>query len=154
MGANKPNDATAQSTASTSTPAPPTTSGAAPALGASTTGPAPPPTSRLANKSLDEILTLWTTSLTSHQKNFNSLADKVSTWDKMLVANSDKISKLYSRTFQAERDTAEVERQLAAVEAQQAELDQWLKHYEGQVEDVIVRNGGTESGVDAERERT
>lgn len=123
-------------------------------LGASTTGPAPPPTSRLAAKSLDEILTLWTTSLSNHQKSFGNLATKISAWDRMLVENSDKISKLYSRTFQAERDTSEVERQLSSVEGQQKELESWLDHYERVVDEMVARSGGVESGVDSERERT
>ncbi|KAH0360809.1 hypothetical protein KCU65_g9158, partial [Aureobasidium melanogenum] len=121
---------------------------------ASTSGPAPPATSRLNSKSLDEIITLWTTSLSSHQKQFSNLATKIGSWDRMLVENSDKISKLYSRTFQAERDTAEVERQLASVEGQQEELSHWLDHYERVLNDMAAKAGGVDSGVDAERERT
>jgi nuclear pore complex protein Nup62 len=121
---------------------------------ASTSGPAPPAASRLNSKSLDEIITLWTTSLTSHQKQFSNLANKIGSWDRMLVENSDKISKLYSRTFQAERDTAEVERQLASVEGQQEELSHWLDHYERVLNDMAAKAGGVDSGVDAERERT
>ncbi|KAI5265597.1 hypothetical protein E4T47_08529 [Aureobasidium subglaciale] len=120
----------------------------------STSGPAPPATSRLNSKSLDEIITLWTTSLSSHQKQFSNLATKIGSWDRMLVENSDKISKLYSRTFQAERDTAEVERQLASVEGQQEELSHWLDHYERVLDDMAAKAGGVDSGVDAERERT
>ncbi|KAH0333678.1 hypothetical protein KCU81_g9763, partial [Aureobasidium melanogenum] len=121
---------------------------------ASTSGPAPPATSRLNSKSLDEIITLWTTSLSSHQKQFSNLATKIGSWDRMLVENSDKISKLYSRTFQAERDTAEVERQLTSVEGQQEELSHWLDHYERVLNDMAAKAGGVDSGVDAERERT
>ena len=122
--------------------------------GSSTSGPTPPATSRLNSKSLDEIITLWTTSLSSHQKQFSALATKIGSWDRMLVENSDKISKLYSRTFQAERDTAEVERQLASVEGQQEELSHWLDHYERVLDDMAAKAGGVDSGVDAERERT
>ncbi|CAD0047606.1 unnamed protein product [Aureobasidium pullulans] len=122
--------------------------------GSSTSGPTPPATSRLNSKSLDEIITLWTTSLSSHQKQFSTLATKIGSWDRMLVENSDKISKLYSRTFQAERDTAEVERQLASVEGQQEELSHWLDHYERVLDDMAAKAGGVDSGVDAERERT
>jgi hypothetical protein len=61
---------------------------------------------------------------------------------------------LYSRTFQAERDTAEVERQLASVEGQQEELSHWLDHYERVLNDMAAKAGGVDSGVDAERERT
>lgn len=82
------------------------------------------------------------------------MATKISVWDRQLVENTEKISKLYSRTFQAERDTAEVERQLTAVEGEQAELERYLDHYEKIVDDMTARNGGVEGGVDSERERT
>lgn len=76
----------------------------------------------------------------------------------MLVQNTDKISKLYSKAFQAERDAAEVEKQISAVEGEQEELEQWLNKYEGEVEALLQKVGandrnGTES-VDTERERT
>lgn len=74
------------------------------------------------------------------------------------MQNTDKISKLYSKTFQAERDAVEVEKQISAVEGEQEELEQWLNKYEGEVEALLQKVGandrnGTE-GVDAERERT
>ena len=75
----------------------------------------------------------------------------------MLVENSDKISKLYSRTFQAERDAAEVERQLTTVENQQDELSLWLDRYEKEVDEIMSRQVGQGegmSGPDQERERT
>ena len=80
-------------------------------------------------------------------------------WDRQLVENSGKITTLYSRCFQAERDCAEVERQLSTVEHSQAELEAMLDRYEGEVdrlmENVGMGEGGTGiAGVDAERERT
>lgn len=127
-------------------------------LGASTSGPAPDARSRLKNKSMDEILTRWAADLSKHQKEFQKQATQVQKWDTMLVQNTDKISKLYSKAFQAERDAAEVEKQISAVEGEQEELEQWLNKYEGEVEALLQKVGandrnGTE-GVDAERERT
>lgn len=80
-------------------------------------------------------------------------------WDRLLVENSDKISKLYSKTFQAERDAAEVEKQLRNVESQQEELSQWLDVYENQVDQLIKSSvgqsgEGTLQGPDQDRERT
>lgn len=76
----------------------------------------------------------------------------------MLVENTEKISKLYTKTFQAERDAGEVERQLSLVEGQQDELEQWLDSYEAQVDEMIKRAGldgdAGGVGVDKERERT
>ena len=92
--------------------------------------------------------------MTQHQKKFGDMATKISTWDRQLVENSNQISKLYARTFQAERDTSEVERQLSQVENEQKELEHYLDTYEKQVDEMISRAGGTDGGVDAERDRT
>lgn len=77
----------------------------------------------------------------------------------MLVDNGDKISKLYNRTFRAEQDAREVEKQLSKVEDQQEELGMWLDRYEREVDEMVNRMGGGQGsgelqGVDAERERT
>ena len=104
---------------------------------------------------MDEILTTWSTSLAQHQKTFASLAQQVSTWDRMLVENAGKITSLYGRCFQAERDVAEVERQLSGVEHGQVELESVLERYEGWVDEILESEGvGEVGGVDGERERT
>lgn len=75
----------------------------------------------------------------------------------MLVENGNAISKLYSRTFQAERDTAELQRQLTAVEGHQDELSQWLDRYEREVDEMLARQVGQNDGMqgpDQDRERT
>ena len=126
-------------------------------LGASVAGPAPPAQSRLKNKSMDDIITRWASDLSKYQKEFQQQAEKVATWDRMLVENSEKIQKLYGSTLEAERATTEVERQLTAVENDQAELSMWLDHYEKEVDSMIsssVGQGDTLSGPDQERERT
>lgn len=116
------------------------------------------PSSRLASKSLDEIITTWSTSLATHQKTFAKLADRVARWDRQLVENSSSIGKLYSRVFQAERDCAEVERQLSNVEGGQRELEARLDRYESEVDSMLEAAGlgeeGAAGGVDGERERT
>ena len=96
---------------------------------------------------MDEIITRWATDLSKHQKAFQTQANQVAEWDRMLVTNSDQISKLYARTFQAERDTAEVERQLSSVEGQQDELAAWLDRYEREVEEMMGRQGGQDAGA-------
>ena len=126
-------------------------------LGASTTGPAPAPQSRLKNKSMDEIITRWSSDLSKYQKEFQVQAEKVAAWDRMLLDNGNAISKLYSKTFQAERDTAEVQKQLSAVESHQDELSQWLDRYEREVDDMMAKQVGQGPGLqgpDQERERT
>jgi len=133
------------------------TAGPTSTLGASTTGPAPAPQSRLKNKSMDEIITRWSSDLSKYQKEFQVQAEKVAAWDRMLLDNGNAISKLYSKTFQAERDTAEVQKQLSAVESHQDELSQWLDRYEREVDDMMAKQVGQGSGLqgpDQERERT
>ena len=92
-----------------------------------------------------------------YQKEFQAQADKVATWDSMLVENSNEISKLYSKTYQAERDISEVQRQLSSVEGQQDELSQWLDRYEREVDEMLnkqIGRGDRGQGPDQERERT
>lgn len=111
----------------------------------------------MKNKSMDEIITRWASDLSKYQKEFQAQAEQVAIWDRTLVENSDKISKLYSKTFQAERDAAEVERQLTLVEGQQEELGMWLERYEKEVDEMIknqVRGREGLQGPDQERERT
>lgn len=81
----------------------------------------------------------------------------MSDWDFTLVNNGEKIQKLYLDTFEAEKASNEIERQLQAVEGQQDELEEWLNRYEGEVKDMFSRQmgqGETLAGPDQERERT
>jgi nuclear pore complex protein Nup62 len=91
---------------------------------------------------MDEIITRWASDLLKYQKEFQEQAEKVAAWDRLLVDNGEKIQKLYSSTYEAERTSTEVERQLAAVESQQAELTSWLDHYELQVDEMFARQIG------------
>jgi nuclear pore complex protein Nup62 len=110
---------------------------------------------------MDEIITRWAADLSKYQKEFQTQAAQVAEWDKALVENTDKINKLYSKTFQAERDAGEVERQLSQMEDGQQELEVFLDRYEKEVEQMM-RNKGVDGqgrgdglrGPDQERERT
>ena len=106
---------------------------------------------------MDEIITRWASDLSKYQKEFQRQAEKVAEWDRMLVENSDKIQKLYGSTLEAQRATAEVERQITVVENEQDELDNYLNIYEQQVEEMWKAQGGdTDSlqGPDKERHDT
>lgn len=106
---------------------------------------------------MDEIITRWASDLSTYQKEFQKQAEKVSVWDRMLVENSDKIQKLYGSTLEAERATTEVERQLTAVENDQAELQLWLEHYEQELSQMMsnqVGPGESLQGTDQERDKT
>lgn len=106
---------------------------------------------------MDEILGRWASDLSKYQSDFKEQAEKVAQWDRLMVDNGDKIQKLYHSTWQAEKDSAEIERQLANVESQQDELAAWLDRYEGEVDEMFARQigqGETLQGPDQERERT
>jgi nuclear pore complex protein Nup62 len=108
---------------------------------------------------MDEIITRWAADLSKYQKEFQTQAETVAKWDRALVENSDKVRQLYSKTFQAERDAAEVERQLTMMEENQQELDSYLDRYEKEIENLMKMHGvsGKSDGLrgpDQERERT
>lgn len=112
--------------------------------------------SRLKNRTMDEIISRWASDLSKYQKDFQEQATKVASWDRLLVENGDKIQKLYVSTFEAERATSEVEKQLTAVENMQGELEGWLDRYEKDVDELFNRNLGSSDnlqGPDQERER-
>jgi nuclear pore complex protein Nup62 len=127
-----------------------------PALGASTSGPVSH-IARLKNKSMDDIITRWASDLSKYQAEFKDQAGRVASWDRSLVDNGEKIQKLYLNTFEAERASHEIERQLSAVESQQDELEAWLTRYENEVQELFTRQmgqGESLAGPDQERERT
>ena len=106
---------------------------------------------------MEDIVTRWASDLSKYQKEFKEQATVVSTWDSNLVENGEKIQKLYLDTFEAERASHEIERQLAAVESQQEELEAWLSRYESEVQDMFAKQlgpGEQLAGPDQERERT
>lgn len=106
---------------------------------------------------MEDIVTRWASDLSKYQKEFKEQATVVSTWDRQLVDNGEKIQKLYLDTFEAERASHEIERQLAAVESQQDELEAWLDRYESEVQEMFAKQigpGEQLAGPDQERERT
>jgi nuclear pore complex protein Nup62 len=106
---------------------------------------------------MDEIITRWATDLSKYQKEFKEQAAQVAAWDRLLVENGEKIQKLYLNTYEAEKASREVERQLVTVESQQDELENWLNQYEKDVDQMFARDiGRTEqlAGPDQEREKT
>lgn len=106
---------------------------------------------------MEEIITSWAKDLGEYQKEFQKQADKIASWDQLIVENGEKIQKLYASTFEAERASSEVERQLSAVVSQQDELSGWLDRYEKEVDEIFSRQVGQGEGLqgpDQERERT
>ncbi|KAI1768317.1 Nsp1-like C-terminal region-domain-containing protein [Hypoxylon sp. FL1150] len=130
--------------------------GGANTLGASTAGPTSS-MARLKNKTMDEIITRWATDLSKYQKEFKDQAAQVAQWDRLLVENGERIQKLYLETFEAEKGSREVERQLVGIESQQEELEAWLDKYESEVDVMFskqIGHGEQLTGPDQEREKT
>lgn len=112
---------------------------------------------RLKNKTMEDIVTRWASDLSKYQKEFKEQATVVSNWDRQLVDNGEKIQKLYLDTFEAERASHEIERQLLSVEGEQDELEAWLDRYESEVQEMFAKQVGPGeqlTGPDQERERT
>lgn len=106
---------------------------------------------------MDDVLTRWASDLSKYQKEFKKYASEASSWDLTLVNNGEKVQKLYLNTFEAEKASHEIERQLQAVESQQDELEEWLNRYENEVKEMFSRQmgqGEALAGPDQERERT
>lgn len=107
---------------------------------------------------MDDIITRWASHLSKYQKEFKEQATKVAEWDRLLVENGDKIQKLYLNTYEAERASNEIEKQLMGVESQQDELENWLNRYEEDVNEMVNKQVGQAGeqlgGHDQERERT
>lgn len=103
---------------------------------------------------MDEIITRWATDLSKYQKEFQDQARSVASWDRLLVENGEKINKLYSSAWEAERATKEVESQLSNVETQQSEVEDWLDKYEKELDVMFAEQVGDQvQGADQERER-
>lgn len=106
---------------------------------------------------MDEIITRWATDLAKYQKDFKDQANKVASWDRLLVENGEKIQKLYLNTHEAEKASNEIDRQLQQVESNQDELEDWLTKYEKDVDEMYSKQIGPNEqlgGPDQERERT
>lgn len=106
---------------------------------------------------MEDIITGWASDLDHYQKQFQSQAEKVAVWDRLLAENSEKIQKLFTSTLEAERASTEVEKQLSLVEGQQDELSGWLDRYENEVDLIFAKEIGPNEGLqgpDQERERT
>ncbi|ORX91459.1 hypothetical protein K493DRAFT_227920 [Basidiobolus meristosporus CBS 931.73] len=105
---------------------------------------------------MDEILNKWSSELTQYTKKFHEQAVEVAEWDRVLVENGEKISKLYTETVAAEATQANIDQNLEYIDSQQQELSSILDAYESQVRELL--DGGLARGegvqpADEEREK-
>lgn len=123
---------------------------------------------------MDEIVSSWTSSLSSSVASFSKLSGEILVWDDLLRRSGSEISQLLAGLAKVEESQIKVGQLLDYIEGQQADLEGLLNGYEKQVEELCDLSigasatqaigfggagGGTSSGKkslrggDLERER-
>ncbi|KAG0937147.1 hypothetical protein G6F57_007822 [Rhizopus arrhizus] len=119
---------------------PTATTGQQPALTTQPTvsKPASVPTpSTLKNKTMEDILNLWTRELEKQTKDFHAQASQVAQWDQQLIENGNKIATLHENVKKVEVIQTEIDENLGYINTQQEELSSLLDQYEKQIKDVF-----------------
>lgn len=96
-----------------------------------------PTPSTLKNKSMEEILNLWTKELEKQTKDFHQQANQVAKWDQQLIENGNKISQLHDNVTKVEVTQREIDQNLEYINSQQEELNTILDSYEKQIKEVF-----------------
>ncbi|QNP96298.1 Nucleoporin NSP1 [Yarrowia lipolytica] len=114
----------------------------------------PVSTSNLKNKSMEDIISKWTTELSTQSEEFRQQAQDIMEWDKVLVDNGDKISDIYAKVIQTEQTQTKVDQLLQYVGKQQDDLESLLTGYEEEASRLLGDLAGTDGlqPVDQERE--
>lgn len=100
----------------------------------------------LDNKTLEDLIMMWSKQLTKTKGIFDTYTGKVKTWDQQLTNSAEEISKLHKDSSEVETLQKRIDQQLLFVESQQDELDQILDSYELQADVLLASidlNGAT-----------
>lgn len=105
---------------------------------------------------MEDIISKWTTALTTYSREFVQQAEEISKWDRTLVENGEKIAQLFTETVQAEQTQQKVEQLVLYTGRQQDDLESVLDLYEKDVDNLLATIGATDGmqPPDVERERT
>ncbi|KAF8592638.1 hypothetical protein K439DRAFT_1625972 [Ramaria rubella] len=106
---------------------------------AGTSVPAP---SMLRGKTVEDIVSRWTTELETHTREFSQFASEVAVWDRTLIENGNYISALYATVLAAESTQTSLDQSLDHVEQQQRHLTATLDQYEKSASEILHGPGG------------
>ena len=86
----------------------------------------------LKNKSFEDIISKWTSTLTDSVKRFNAEAQETAKFDQILVQNGAKIARTYHEVLAAEVAQTRIDDVLSYVSRQQDDIDAMLTQLESQ----------------------
>ncbi|KAI8329629.1 Nsp1-like C-terminal region-domain-containing protein [Chlamydoabsidia padenii] len=104
---------------------------------------------------MEEILNAWNKDLNSRTREFHKQAAQVAEWDKQLIENGTKISKLNNDVERVEEQQREIDHNLEYINAQQEELNRILDSYENQIGEVYEQSNLQQpmQAADTQREK-
>lgn len=86
---------------------------------------------------MEDILKKWNAELDLQTGEFHKIGQQVSRWDRVILENGTKISKIYKALQGTQNMQREIDQSLEYIEAQQNELDSTLDAYHSQIKDLL-----------------
>ena len=110
----------------------------------------------LKNRSIEDIISKWTSVLGNLTKEFQTQASDINSWDKVLMENGDRITQMYTEVVVAERKQTSIDQTLDYINRQQDDVEALLDNYEAQAAEFLSDLAGPDGlqPVDQEREKS
>ncbi|KAF5103456.1 hypothetical protein D0Z03_000173 [Geotrichum reessii] len=110
----------------------------------------------LKNRSIEDIISKWTSVLSKLTKEFQTQASDINDWDKVLMENGDRITQMYTEVVVAERKQTSIDQTLDYINRQQDDVEALLDNYEAQAAEFLADLAGPDGlqPVDQEREKS